>query len=201
MPPFPVLAGWLAGVLSLAAFVPYIVAILRGQTRPNRATWWIWTAAGLVLGASYYASGAETTIWVPVSYIIGPAVTAVLAIRYGEGGWSPLDRGCLMGAGSGLLFWWWFNSPVVALVMTLGVDFAGAVPTIRKAYLAPQTEDRLAWALFIAGNFFNLLAVDRWEFAIAIYPVYFFLASGIIAALVLRPRPDTPASGTTPGRG
>ena len=36
MPPFTVLAGWVAGVLSLVAFVPYIVAILRGETRPNR---------------------------------------------------------------------------------------------------------------------------------------------------------------------
>ena len=189
MPPFSVLAGWIAGVLSFLAFLPYIVAILRGQTRPNRATWWIWTTAGLVLGASYHFSGAETTIWVPVSYIVGPLVTALLSIRYGEGGSTPLDRGCFAGAGAGLLFWWWFNSPVVALVMTLGVDFAGAVPTIKKAYLAPHTEDRLAWALFIAGNAFNLLAVDRWEFAIAIYPVYMFLASGTIAALVLRPRP------------
>ena len=192
MPPFSVLAGWIAGVLSLLAFLPYIVAILRGQTRPNRATWWIWTTAGLVLGASYYFSGAETTIWVPVSYIVGPLVTALLSIRYGEGGSTPLDRGCFAGAGAGLLFWWWFNSPVVALVMTLGVDFAGAVPTMKKAYLAPHTEDRLAWALFIAGNAFNLLAVDRWEFAIAIYPVYMFLASGSIAALVLRPRPAAP---------
>ena len=89
-----------------------------------------------------------------------------------------------MGAGAGLLLWWLFDSPVVALVTTLGVDFAGAIPTIRKAWVAPHTEDRLAWALFIAGNTFNLVAVDRWEFAIAIYPIYFFLASGTIAALV-----------------
>ena len=188
MPPIAVLAGRLAGLLSLAAFAPYIVAILRGQTRPNRATWWIWTTNGLVLGASYYSSGAQSTIWVPVSYVVGPVVTATLAIRYGEGGWTRFDRSCLLGAGSGILLWWWFNSPVAALLMTLGVDFSGALPTIRKAYRAPDTEDRLAWALFIAGNTVNLLAVERWQFAIAVYPVYMFLASGTIAALVLRPR-------------
>jgi hypothetical protein len=188
MPPFPVLAGWIAGALSLLAFVPYIVAILRGQTTPNRATWWIWTTTGGVLLASYYFSGAETTIWVAVSYFVASLATAVLSIPYGEGGWTRLDRGCLLGAGTGLLLWWLFDSPVVALVATLGVDFSGAIPTIRKAYLAPHTEDRLAWALFIAGNTFNLLAVDRWEFAIAIYPIYMFLASGTISALVLRPR-------------
>ncbi len=189
MPPFSALAGWVAGSLSLLAFVPYILAILRGETRPNRATWWIWATTGAVLLASYYFSGAGTTIWVAVSYFVASLATAILSIRYGEGGASPLDRGCLAGAGAGLLLWWLFDSPVVALVTTLGVDFAGALPTLRKAWREPETEDRLAWALFVAGNAFNLFAVDRWEFAIAVYPAYFFLVSGAIAFLVLRPRP------------
>ncbi len=186
---FPALAGMAAGALSLLAFVPYIIAILRGQTRPNRVTWWIWATTGAVLLASYHFSGADTTIWVPASYFVASLATALLSIRYGEGGATPLDRGCLLGAGAGLLLWWWFDAPVVALVTTLGVDFAGAVPTIRKAWIAPHTEDRLAWALFLAGNALNLIAVDRWEFAIAVYPVYFLLASGTISLLVLRPRP------------
>ncbi|MDP6609103.1 MAG: hypothetical protein QF463_08560 [Vicinamibacterales bacterium] len=193
MPELTVAAGRLAGLLSLAAFVPYIVAILRGQTRPNRATWWIWTTNGLVLGASYYSSGAENTIWVPVSYVVGPMLTALLSLRYGEGSWSAFDRTCLAGAGTGLALWWWFNSPEVALVMALAVDFAGALPTIRKAYRAPETEDRTAWALFIAGNTVNLLAVEAWRFAIAVYAVYMFLASGTIALLVLKPRTRRPA--------
>ena len=181
--------GLLAGLLSLAAFVPYIIAIVKGATKPNRATWWIWTTNGLILLASYYASGAESTVWVAVGYFVGSLLTAVLALRYGEGGWSSFDRSCLLGAASGLLFWWMFNSSIVALVTTLFVDFAGALPTIRKAYRAPETEDRVAWGLFILGNTVNLLAVEAWSFGIAVYPVYMFLASGTIAALVLRPRP------------
>ncbi len=183
--------GLLAGLLSLAAFVPYIIAIVKGATKPNRATWWIWTTNGLILLASYYASGAESTVWVAVGYFVGSLLTAVLALRYGEGGWSLFDRSCLLGAASGLLFWWMFNSSIVALVTTLFVDFAGALPTIRKAYRAPETEDRVAWALFISGNTVNLFAVEAWSFAIAVYPVYMFLASGTIAALVLRPRLGT----------
>ncbi len=193
MPEFAVAAGRLAGLLSLAAFVPYILAILRGKTRPNRATWWICTTNGLVLGASYYSLGAENTVWVPVSYIVGPLVTALLSVRHGEGGWTTFDRTCLLGAGTGLALWWWFDSPEVALVMTVAVDFAGALPTIRKAYRAPETEDRTAWALFIAGNTVNLLAVEAWRFTIAVYPVYMFLASGTIALLVLKPRGSRPA--------
>ena len=113
---------------------------------------------------------------------------ALLALRYGEGGWTSFDRSCLSGAGAGLLLWWVFNSPVVALVTTLCVDLTGALPTIRKAYHAPDTEDRLAWALFISGNTVNLVAIEAWRFANVVYPVYMFLASGVIAGLVLWPR-------------
>ncbi len=191
----PAVAGRAAGLLSLAAFVPYILAILRGETRPNRATWWIWTLVGFMLGASYYASGASHTIWVPVSYTVGPLVTAGLSVKYGEGGWTRFDRACVLGVAASLVLWWVLRSPIVALVINLWIDFMGALPTIRKSYLEPDGEDRAAWALFFVGNAANLFAVERWVFAIAVYPIYMFVASGTITALVLRPRASHTSDG------
>ena len=183
-----VVAGWLAGLLSLVAFVPYILSTLRGHTKPNRATWSIWTVNSFVIAASYYASGATNTIWVAVGYSIGSLVTAILSYRFGTGGWTWLDRNCLTGAAIALFCWWWFDSALIALIMSLSVDFAGALPTIRKAHLEPETEDRIAWSLFLSGNCVNLMAIERWMFSIVIYPAYMVLASGLIALLVLRPR-------------
>src|SRR5690242_6850853 len=82
------LVGQVAGALALAGFAPYVVSILRRRTVPNRATWIIWTVVGGMLCASYYAAVARGSIWVPVGYVVGPLVTALLALRYGEGGWS-----------------------------------------------------------------------------------------------------------------
>ncbi|MBU0531580.1 hypothetical protein KJ910_03780 [Patescibacteria group bacterium] len=188
MPEFTAFVGKLAGIISLIAFVPYIVAILRRQTKPNRATWWIWTAVGLMLGSSYYFSGASHTIWVPVSYTVGPFITALLSIKYGEGGWTRFDRWCLIGAGVSLLLWVVFREPLVALTINLIIDLLGALPTIRKAYRKPEEEDRLAWLLFFLGNTCNMFAVEQWNYAIAAYPIYMFLVCGTIALLVLRPR-------------
>lgn len=186
---FTAITGKVAGIISLAAFVPYIVAIFRRETKPNRATWLIWTVVGFMLAISYYSSGAKHTIWVPVSYLIGPFITALLSIKYGEGGWTRFDRYCLLGAGASLVLWWMFNSPLVALLINIFIDLLGSLPTIKKAYHEPEKEDRLAWALFFIGNIVNLFAVGIWTFAIAVYPVYMFLGSSLIAALVFfRPR-------------
>lgn len=183
-----VLAGKLAGLLSLAAFIPYIVSTIKGKTKPNRATWWIWSGVGMMLGASYYASGAVNTIWVPISYVIGPLTTAIISIKYGEGGWAKFDRICVIGAAISAVLWWVFNSPLIALIINLIIDFLGALPTVKKAYLTPNSESKSAWVLFLAGNVVNLFAIERWVFAIASYPIYMFLGSGTIALLILIPR-------------
>jgi len=182
-------AGMLAGALSLVAFIPYILAIRRRETVPNRATWFIWMIVGLMLGSSYYSSGASHTIWVPVSYIIGPFAIFLFSLKYGEKGWTRLDSWCLAGTGGSLILWLIFKSPLIALVINLLIDAFGALPTIRKSYYAPESEDRLAWTLFFLGNVLNLFAVECWSFSIAAYPIYMFLGSGIIVLLIfLRPR-------------
>jgi hypothetical protein len=179
-----VLAGRVAGLFSLAAFVPYILSTLRGRTKPNRATWWIWTVVGFLLAVSYYASGARHTLWVAVSYVLGPLITAILSLKFGVGGWTRLDRGCLLGAGAGTLLWWVSGSPLMALVINLVIDFLGALPTMSKAYADPGGEDPWAWSLFLLGNTLNLFAIEKWRFSIAVYPVYMFLLSALILLLL-----------------
>lgn len=176
--------GMVAGVVSLVAFIPYIISIIRGKTKPNRASWWIWTIVGFMLASSYSASGAKDTMWVALSYLIGPLLTALLAIKYGEGGWTRFDRACIACAAMSAILWFVFDSPLLALLINLIIDGAGALPTIKKTYTEPENEDRLSWALFFAGNTLNLFAVNPWTFAIAIYPLYLFIGCGIITAQV-----------------
>lgn len=186
----PVFLGRTAGVISFAAFIPYVIAILRRETKPNRATWWIWTIVGFMLGASYYFSGANQTIWVPVSYIIGPFFIAILSIKYGEGGWTRFDRNCLLGTGVSLILWWVFNSSLIALLINIFIDLIGALPTIKKSYREPEKEDETAWILFFLGNIINLFAIETWKFAIIIYPIYMLLCCGTITVLVIFRKPN-----------
>lgn len=189
MPDITAIAGKAAGIITLVALIPYVIAILRKETKPNRATWWIWLVVGLMIGISYYSSGAKHTIWVPVTYVIGPLIIVALSFKYGEGGWTWFDRSCLLVAGISAVLWWMFKTPLIALLINLFIDFLGALPTIRKSYSEPKGEDRTAWTLFFAGNVVNLFAVETWTFSIAVYPIYMLLLTGTIAGLLfLRPR-------------
>jgi hypothetical protein len=172
--------GIIAGVLTLIGFIPYWRAIVQGETRPNRATWWIWTIVGIIIAFSYRASGAESTMWVPITYVIGPFCTALLAIKFGADGWTKLDPICLLGVGIGLILWVVYRSPDLTLGLNIGIDFLGALPTIRKSIRDPYSEDLFSWLLFAVANIINLLAVDLWEWQIIVYPIYMVLITTII---------------------
>lgn len=181
--------GKAAGILNLAAFVPYILALygwgfrwgirillrLPERAKPNRASWFVWAFVGSVILPTYHYSGAQETIWVPVALVAGPIVVAVLSLRWGEGGWTRFDVCCLVGACISILGWVLAESAVVGLLLALVADACGVAATVRHAYRRPDEENRLAWTLFLAGDTLNLFAVQDWSwaaYATWILPIY-----------------------------
>lgn len=179
--------GKAAGVIAIAAYLPYVVAIVRRQTSPNRATWFIWAFVSFIMLISYYLSGARNTIWLPLAYAVGSSVVALLSIWYGEGGWTILDRSCLAGAGLSVVLGIVFKNPQLALFTSILNDFFGMLPTIKKSYLRPAGENKSAWIMFFVGSVLNIVAIENWNFSIASYPVFLFFETGTVVILLLTP--------------
>lgn len=178
--------GKVAGIISLIAFVPYFISIIKGKTKPNKVTWLIWTLLGILLYLSYKEAGANETLWVPLIYIICPFFTIILSIKYGIGGWTRFDKLCLVGALVSTLLWIITGSPTTALSLFLLIDLFGALPTVKKAYVAPEQESKLAWFLMCLANCVNLFAVQDFQLSILIYPLYTFIIGIIIFGLLIR---------------
>jgi tetratricopeptide (TPR) repeat protein len=185
------IAGKLAGIISLAAYVPYILSILRKETKPNRASWIIWAIVSTIIALSYRDAGASYAFLAPVGYVVGSTIVFILSIRHGVGGWTTFDRKCLIGAAISLVLWKIFDSPMSALLINLIINLLGTLPTARKAWYQPETESKVAWSLFSLGSIVNLFAVENWTFSMAVYPVSMIFLIGIVTVPVLwtkRPR-------------
>lgn len=178
--------GIIAGIISLSAFIPYLLSILKGKTKPNRVSWWIWSWLGVLLYLSYKDAGANETLWVPLTYIVTPFITALLSIKYGVGGWTRFDISCLACSVAGTVVWYISQSATTALMLFLAIDLFGSLPTVRKTYFHPEQEDKLAWSLMVAANLLNIFAAEQFSFSIIIYPLYMFLCGSVILALTFR---------------
>lgn len=178
--------GLLAGCIGFLAFVPYTISTLKRKTRPNKATWIIWAVLGLIIAASYYVSGARDTAWTPIAYAIGMIIVASLSLRYGEDGWTQLDKFCIGGAALGLALWGITDNAMIALYLTIIIDAMGGIPTLKKAYERPESEDMLTWAMFFIANVVNMFAINSWSVQILSYPVYVLILSFSMNVILLR---------------
>lgn len=177
--------GIVAGILGLIGYIPYIMSILKNKTRPNKASWFIWTVVGGLLAFSYMAEGDPNAIWLPLGYFFGPLIVAILSLRYGYAVWSKLDKICIIVAIISIIPWLLSKSAIITLLINVVIDAAGGIPTIVKSYREPETEDFTAWLIFFIANTMQLFAVSVWNLS-AIYPIYLFFLAGIIVALIIK---------------
>ncbi len=178
--------GIVATYITIFAYLPYILSILKGTTKPNRTTWVVLFLIGLVSFITYKDIGATTTLGVPLANVIGPLIIFVLSIKFGEG-WETLnDFKYLLISGVAIVLWQIYDSPLLGLIFNLFADFIAFIPTLKKSFFKPQTENTLTWCLFSFGGILNLLAIDKWIFSIIVYPLYILIAESTVAFLLLR---------------
>lgn len=184
--------GIAAAVVSTVAGALYVRDIVRGRTKPSRVSWWVLAYVNLALAASYYASGARETIWLPADYALSFLVVAILSLKWGDDTRSWVDVPCAFGAAAGLVLWWATRSGPAGLAVFIAVELLGFVPTVVKGYRAPETEHFGAWLVAVLASFLNVLAVADWTPAVWIYPVYVFVGNAAFSLmLALRGRART----------
>lgn len=174
-----------AGVLFLLGFLPYVVAIWRGQAKPAKATWLIWGIVDTVIVAGMYSTNALN--WQMIGCTLGTWLVAALALKYGAPGWTRLDKYSLAVAVTGILVWLAQGDPVFGILISLGVVVLGSVPTIISAWQEPGRESRVAWLMFWVSCIFAIIAIPRWTIADAAQPLVFLsLQSAMVGILYLR---------------
>jgi hypothetical protein len=184
--------GMLAGGIVLIAFVPYTFSILRGETRPSRASWLIWFLMDVAVVLSYRAVGATDTLWIGMGLLCGSTLVMTLSIFYGEGRLTRLEGWCLFGAALSTIAWI-FSGPAIALLLYLIIDTFAYAPTIKKAYMDPESEDKWAWGITFTGVLVNLLAIptSAWQsvnIEILSFPIYLLVFDAVVIWGLWRPR-------------
>ncbi len=181
-------AGIAAAVLSLIDPVPYIRDILRGLTRPHRGTWLIWSVLGVTAFASQLADGATWSLLLVGVQTASMTVVLLLSIRFGMGGASAVDLSLIGLAGLGIVGWAVSAEPVVATLFVVIADLIGLLMMIPKTWRQPWSETTPTYVLASASGMCGAVAVGELDASLLLYPSYFALGNGAIAAVILHRR-------------
>jgi len=178
--------GITSGVLGFICVFPYIRDILLNKTKPERASWLIWSVLGSIAFFSQLAKGATNSLWLTGVDTLGVLITFILALKFGEGGLSRRDVKALMVAFLGLVIWFFTKEATFALIIVIVVDSAGSFLTISKAYEDPESETMSTWILSGLSGLAAALAVGSFDLVLLSYPLYIWVANWSVAiAMVL----------------
>jgi len=177
--------GYLSGTLSVVAIIPYIYDILKGNTKPERASWFIWSALGLIAFFSQMEKGATNSLWMVGTSTVAVIVVSLLSLKLGYGGFSKRDKISLLIAAFGILLWFITKEAAFALFITIFVDSIGSFLTTLKSYEDPESETISTWIIASIAGVFSALSVGEWNFILLVYPLYIFLANFIVFAAII----------------
>jgi len=172
--------GYLSGIAILLSFVPYTKDILKNKTKPERASWLVWSILGFISFSSLFAKGATYSLFLAGGQALGDLFIFLLAIKYGIGGFLKRDIVALIGCSIGLLLWFITKEALIALLIAILIDATGALLTTIKSYEQPSTETISSWWLTFIGGLFSCFSVGSFNPVLLIFPVYICLASGSI---------------------
>jgi hypothetical protein len=188
------LLGVLAGAIGAVDTVPYVRDILAGKTRPYRWTWLIWAVLAIVVCASQRADGASWSLLMAAAQAVFTTVIFVLAIPRGEGTLGAGERAMLAVAAGGVVGWMLAGEPVVATACVVAADVIGVAMMVPKTYRDPDSETLATFVLASVAGALAAGAVGRLDTSLLLYPVYFCVANGAIALLIVSRRARAPAA-------
>lgn len=175
----------LSVLVTLLAALPYIRDILGGDSRPNIASWSVWTILTAVATIVEFGSGETIAAIITLAATIETFSIVLLGIRYGYVAVERFDWICLAGALLGLSVWLIFDNAPFAVFITVGIDFIGALPTVRHSWRRPLEETWLTYLLGGIGGALGLLSLSSFNWTNTPYPTYIAAMNLLIVLVIL----------------
>lgn len=172
-----------SGVLFFIAFLPYVLAIVNGQTVPSPVSWAIWASVDTLV---FLAMRKEKAMSGQVTgAVAGAWIITILALIFGKPIIESIEWVSIAGAVIGIVLWQITGNAILAIICAQVALFAGAIPTFIGAYANPAQEDPIAWFIWLTSCVCALLAIKKWDLANALQPLTFTAIEAIMVILVV----------------
>lgn len=186
--------SWLSAVaviLTCIAFLPYILSIFHGRTRPHVFSWVIWSLntsvaflatlqAGGGHGAGVIGFSAGVTLFIAVlAYMKRADVSVTLT-----------DRLFFIAALAAMPLWHWADDPLWAVWLITVIELLGFAPTFRKTWSQPFSESMSFLLLLVVRNALVIAALDRHTTTTVLFPAAMAAACLALIAVMAWRRPQ-----------
>lgn len=152
---------------------------IKGKTKPNRVTWFLWFLAPTVAFAAEINKGVGLLSIMTLSVGLGPLIVLIASFANKKSYWQLYwtDYFCGLLSLLGLVLWLVYREGNIAIILNIMADLSAAAPTLVKSFSHPETESVEAYWVAIVNAGITLLAIKSWNVANYGFPIYIFLVN------------------------
>ena len=178
---------YLAAALSLYGVFDYVRATLAGTTLPNRVSWGLWGVEGVLAFFVEVQQHVGPAAIMTLMFGLVPLIIVAASFRHHHGVWKigRFDIVCGVISLAGIVFWGLVNQSTVALISFITADQVAALPTVRKAWLAPETESPKVFVLGVVNCAITLMTLRHFTTGGAVFPGAILVCDLLISVLVI----------------
>lgn len=172
--------------LNLLGSGTYAWNTLKGRTKPNRVTWFLWALAPLIAFAAQWDNGVRWQSLMTFMVGFGPLLIFIASFLNKKSYWqiTRLDYFCGAISVVALVGWIATGEGIVAVVLSIAADAVAGVPTLRKAWKNPETEHPSVFRNGALSALITLLTVKQWIFVQYGFALYIFLICIVLYAMI-----------------
>ncbi len=180
---FKFLLGISAPVVFIVGYIPYLIDIMKGRTKPHAFSWLIWGFLDAIAFFAQHAEGGGAGAWVTGIGALVSFIIFVLSLIKGERNITKGDFLCLIIAVSAVPIWLTTKTPIWSIVIVTIIDLVGFVPTFRKSYYKPFEETAFTYWMSSLKSVLSLLAMEKYSLVTVLYPAS--LTCGMLVFLIM----------------
>ena len=173
-------------ILNLIGSTTYVVATIRGNTKPNRISWFLWAVIPFIAFSAELSLGVGLQSLMTFMVGFGPLMVFIASFVNRKSVWRLTAFDFICGGLSvlGLVLWLLTEQGNIAIALSIVADGLAAVPTLVKSYKAPGTESSTVFLLGGVSAAITLTTIDYWTFAHWGFPLYILIINGIFYGLI-----------------
>ncbi len=167
----------LGALLNIMGSSTYAYNTIKGKTKPNRVTWFLWALAPLIAFFAQLGEGVGLQVLMTFMVGFGPLLVFIASFLNRKAFWqiTRLDIVCGVLSVVALLLWLLTGEGLIAIALSILSDLLAGIPTIIKAYLKPETEHSDVFRNGAISAGITLLTIKSWTFATYGFALYILL--------------------------
>ena len=174
----------IGAVLALIGNIPYLRDTIRGTIRPHPYTWFIWSIVSLVTFFGQLQKGGGYAVIATGCAEIFTILIFAMSLKNGFSQVRKIDSVFLAAALLGLIPWIVTKDPTLSVITVVIIDIIAFIPTLRKAWRRPDSENGILYAMNVTRHILVMLSLGSYNIATTLHSIAMLVTNSMMLGIL-----------------